>query len=77
MPKSKGGYYLYDQTLFADSKGMSYTLNRRSMDPTTSGNRTDSAATSDEFSLFTNDKEQLSVSVAVSGANMTRMQITG
>jgi hypothetical protein len=56
---------------------MSYTLNRLSTDPTTSENGTDTAATSNEFSLFNNDTEQLNVWVTVSGTNMIRMKITG
>ncbi|CAF0830464.1 unnamed protein product [Didymodactylos carnosus] len=76
VPKSKGGYYLYNQTSLANSMGMSYTLSRLSTDPTTSENETDIASTSDEFSLFNNDTEQLNVSVTVSGTNMIRMKIT-
>jgi len=57
--------------------GMSYTLSRLSTDPTTSENGTGTAATSNEFSLFNDDTEQLNVWVTVSGTNMIRMKITG
>ncbi|CAF1211765.1 unnamed protein product, partial [Didymodactylos carnosus] len=67
---------IWDSSVANSTSGIVTCYVPKSKGPITSKNGKNTDATSDEFSLFNNDIEQLNVLLTVSGTNMVRMTIT-